>query len=261
MATPTNSSEAKNRSGSHESKASFEQGPVPFQRASTGDCVVWIKAFETDTISPISVIRLDPGDGSTSEQCRACDISKEKMPSSAIKHRDWQKWEKPILAMAVMGFYIVLGIISQDKCPLEPWLPIWAMGTGIGFVVAIPILNLSSYNFIGDKTNNGSYEENGSRSKRHCSSFKGSILALLGAIVKLALLIWWILGSYFVASMYRRVSYSSNDEDYCDPVLFIITLEFIVVMWIIYFLALIWSFDLLKEDPRFRRTLLFLCRK
>ena len=138
--------------------------------------------------------------------------------------------------------YAYMGYFLHKQCPAEPDLPFWAFCGGIGVCIANPmfffmwsrdLLNLAG----GD---------------RREKIVKVAKLVLLGGAVVLAA-IWWIIGCVAHYQVRNRVIYEYHPkENYCDPVLYIITLETVAVIAVCLLGGLVWLVGRYVYEPTYR---------
>lgn len=144
-----------------------------------------------------------------------------------------------IWSVAFGVIYAYMGYFLHRQCPADPNLALWAVVGGIGIGVANPIF---LFTWSRDLLN---LEGEG----RCVKILKLILLAttlVLGAI-------WWIIGSVMICSMRGRVNYDRNPPtDYCDPVLYTITLETVLVIFICLVLGLVWVLGLYLCEPTCR---------
>ncbi|RNA29176.1 hypothetical protein BpHYR1_037518 [Brachionus plicatilis] len=117
---------------------------------------------------------------------------------------------------------LIIGVISQEKCSIQSKIPLWLIVMGVGGVVS------ASLKFLGSMITCIK-----SRKDRKYSEPK--ILSCFNGILSLFLFIWFILGNYWVYSIYDKVQYDSlvDPETYCDKLCYLFSFWSITTTWIL----------------------------
>lgn len=68
----------------------------------------------------------------------------EKQVSLTIDTPNPSTWGKrlslTVFSVTLSGLYLAMGLTSLKRCPGQPLLPYWAVGTGIAFIVGFPVI-------------------------------------------------------------------------------------------------------------------------
>lgn len=114
---------------------------------------------------------------------------------------------------------IVLGSVNLHRCPVETYIPIWLIITGVFSLLK------SAINFFY-------------RAKRHRAGQPPSASDVnpnpFDGLLSCFLLVWFIIGSVWIYSVYDQVQYSSpRDPDYCDQLTFVFSFVFVTFGYVL----------------------------
>ncbi|VDM54754.1 unnamed protein product [Angiostrongylus costaricensis] len=149
---------------------------------------------------------------------RLIDSARER---SELEREDLHATMRIVLAVLMFILLLVLSIhevviaaAKMTSCPVAPLIPVWLIVSGL----------------MGILRNTGAivcsiYEDK----KRRAIAIRDCILGLFTALW----IMWLIVGSYWTYSVYDKVVYQSNKENYCDQLLYCFTFSLITTSYVI----------------------------
>ena len=177
-----------------------------------------------------------------------------------------------ISGMCLSCIYAGMGIVSLGRCPAQPMVPIWAMVTGLLLGALFPVIVCCLAERVGSYLKS-SLNEDINRDlcdwiRKEARTAMGLLKLVMSVLVVGFAIAWWMMGCYLVYSVYSLVETSdflqgrpdTASPNYCDPVVYTITLEIVSLAWFTLCLCVLWVVAYLCYDERFRMSVSDLLR-
>lgn len=129
-----------------------------------------------------------------------------------------------IIYSALPLVQLIIGIINQNSCPIQPLIPIWLCVSGI-FGICIAILKAIGNIIIFIKKRKVDNINNDDQ------AIKSPIcLSIISFLLFLFLLIWFFIGKYLVLTIYNQVDYTNNNSsNYCNKFTYLLAFWSILI--------------------------------
>jgi hypothetical protein len=119
---------------------------------------------------------------------------------------------------------LIIGIINQNSCPIQPLIPIWLCVSGI-FGICIAILKVTGNIIIFIK------KRKLDKNTNDAQAIKSPIcLSIISFLLFLFLLIWFFIGKYLIITIYNQVDYNNNNSsNYCNKFTYLLAFWSILI--------------------------------
>jgi hypothetical protein len=130
-----------------------------------------------------------------------------------------------IIYSALPLVQLIIGIINQKSCPIQPLLPIWLCVSGT-FGICIAILKVIGNIIIFIKKRKVIDNIN-----TDDQAIKSPIcLSIISFLLFLFLLIWFFIGKYLVLTIYNQIDYTNNNSsNYCNKFTYLLAFWSILI--------------------------------
>ena len=165
------------------------------------------------------------------------------------------------VGLIISAFFIGLGIMTQNQCPVQPFLPTWMLvnaSQAAFMIVAMTcffrdVVKRATRSMVDEDISGHAFEALAIHFRNSTRTETALFVAFLVLVV--FNVIWWLIGCYLTISVVRIVyldvkeaSKADKQQWFCDPVLFTTSFEMIVMAWVILGLCLMYVVSLLVYD-------------